>query len=316
MFKLKKPLIIGGVIVAVGAVMMIGSVGHANFDFGWDKGIKLVDVKKSEQTFKGVKSLNVNANSGVIAIEQGPDWSVTSWAIDGRKAAATQKGDTLSVEAIKGEGYARGAFLSTPEAFQYSAKITVPYGTKIENLNLTMDDGGIVMDDIDAHTTKITSGTGGANLRGFTGDTLSMTTKDGRLSLDDVNVNKLHVEGRDAHVYGSFLTVAKAGDITLRDGNVKFSMVTAPGLNLNTGDYDNARVYVTKSSEDEAFLDTNNPDFDYKNDLDIENKQEMEQARKKHEVAQAQRKYTKGNQDAALKVTVRDGQINLYDMKK
>lgn len=316
MFKLKKPLIVGGVIAVTGTIMMIGSVNQANFDFSWDKGVKLVDVQKSEQSFKNVKNLNVNAGAGVIRIEEGAEWSVTAWGVDGEKATATQKGDTLSVEAIKDEGLLRGAFFSTPEAFEYSAKITVPSGTKIENLNLTMDDGGVIIDGISAKNTKITSGRGGANLREFTGDVLSMTTKDGRLSLDDVSLKSMKVTGRDASIYGSFLKVTDESQIELRDGNVNISAVDVPGLNLETSKQESAFAYVTQLSEDEAYEDPTKPFSDYEFGLDMDDKKAVDKARKAQVKAKNQKKYTKGNQDKALNIVVRDGQILLYDMKK
>lgn len=315
MFKLKKPLILGGVLFVAGAAMMVTTVGQSNFDFSWDRGVKLVDVKKTEQKFDNIKTINVNANSGVVRIVEGSEWSVTSWSVDNQKASATQKGDVLSVEAVKNEGLVRGAFLSTPEAFEYSAKITVPAGTKLENLNLTMDDGGVIVQGLNVKHTKVTSGRGGANLSEFTGESLTMTTKDGRLSFDDVKLDKLKVTGRDAYVYGSFVTLAEASNIELRDGNVSLSSVTAPGLQLETGKFEEAFVYVTKSSEEDAYLDENNPFYDYKNELDIDNKKEQEKARKKQEKARSQNKYKKGKQEDALKITVRDGEIKLYDMK-
>ncbi|MCW0953850.1 DUF4097 domain-containing protein [Weissella ceti] len=315
MFKLKKPLILGGVLFVAGAAMMVTTVGQSNFDFSWDRGVKLVDVKKTEQKFDNIKTINVNANSGVVRIVEGSEGSVTSWSVDNQKASATQKGDVLSVEAVKNEGLVRGAFLSTPEAFEYSAKITVPAGTKLENLNLTMDDGGVIVQGLNVKHTKVTSGRGGANLSEFTGESLTMTTKDGRLSFDDVKLDKLKVTGRDAYVYGSFVTLAEASNIELRDGNVSLSSVTAPGLQLETGKFEEAFVYVTKSSEEDAYLDENNPFYDYKNELDIDNKKEQEKARKKQEKARAQNKYKKGKQEDALKINLRDGEIKLYDMK-
>lgn len=316
MFKLKKPLILGGTIFAVGAVMMVGTVSQANFDFGWDKGVKLVDVKKSEETFKGVKNVNINANSGMIRIVEGSEWAVTTWAVDGKKATAKQNGDTLNVEAVKDESLLRGAFFSTPEAFEYSAKITVPKGTKIENLNLAADDGGFLVEGIDAKNIKATSGRGGLNISDGTADSLEMTTKDGRLAMSDLTLKNLKVTGRDASVYGSYLTVTEKSDITLRDGNVNVNRVKAPGLNLNTGKFDEAYVFITKYSENDQTLDDAYPDYDVDNDMSLQDEKEIAAARKAQEKAKNQKKYTKGNQDKALSITVRDGQIKLYDMEK
>lgn len=314
MFKLKKPLIIGGAIAAAGTIMMIGTAAQANFDFGWDKGVKLVNVKKSEEAFKGVKNINLNANSGMIRIEEGSEWSVTSWAVDGQKATAKQNGDTLTVEAVKDESILRGAFFSTPEAFEYSAKITVPSGTKIENLNLTADDGGFVIQGVDAKKIKATSGRGGVNISEGLVDSFEMTTKDGRLSMNDMSLKTLNVTGRDAYVYGSFVKVADASKVELRDGNVNLSSVEAPGLNLQTGKYEHAFAYVTTSSEDEAYMDEKSPYYDGDLELNTDDAKAIEKIRKEQEKAKNQKKYTKGNQDKALTMIVRDGTIKLYDM--
>lgn len=316
MFKLKKPLIIGGVIVAAGAAMMIGSVGKANFDFGWNNGPKLVTVRKNKQVFDDVKNLTVNANTGVIRIEEGSEWSVTTWAVDGQQATATKKNENLTVDALKDESVLRGLFLSSPDAFQYSALVTVPKGTQINDLNLTMDDGGIIIDGISAKNTKTTSGRGGLNLHEFNGDTLEMTTKDGRLGMNDVTLKSLKVSGRDASVYGEYVNLSEESQIDLRDGNVNFSRMQAPGFKLKTGDFDDAYVHMTKFSQADEQSDFESVDYGYEDETvfgDEESKQEYDDKKDK---LKEKKTLEKGDQKKALNVTVRNGQILFYEMDK
>ncbi|AIG65758.1 DUF4097 family beta strand repeat-containing protein [Weissella tructae] len=316
MFKLKKPLIIGGVIVAAGAAMMIGSANKANFDFGWDKGPKLVTVRQNKEVFKDVKNLTVNANAGMVRIVEGSEWSVTTWAVDGQQATATKKDDRLTVDTLKDESVLRGVFLSTPEAFQYSALVTVPTGTNIDELNLSMEDGGIVIDGISAKKTKTTTGRGGLNLHEFKGESLEMTTKDGRLAMDDVTLKSLKFTGRDAYVYGSYVKVTEASQIDIRDGSVNLSRVQAPGFNLKSGDFDDAYVHMTKFSEEDERVDFESVNYGYEDEAVFGDDESEKEYHDQKDKLKEKKTLEKGDQKNALKVTVRNGQILFYEMDK
>jgi len=312
MFQLKKPLIIGGAMLATGAVLMLGSVGHANFDFGWEKGPKLIKVEKQTKTFKDVKKLNVNADASVIRIKEGEEFSVTSYSFDGKMANAEQKGDTLNVDAIKDESAVRGFFMSTPDAFQYSAEITVPRGTKLEELNLTMGDGGVIVEGGSAKHVKATSEDGGVNLSEFKGDTFEMKTRHGRLAMNDVTFKTLKLDGRQAGVRGDFVKLTDKSEIKTREGQITLSHVDVPGLNLSQSG-DDSHIIATSLSEDEEGANPFNEAFYGAADgPDQADKQE----KLRHE-AMARKHFKQGNQDKALKISVQNnGFIDIYDLEK
>ncbi|MBM7617153.1 hypothetical protein JOC36_000702 [Weissella uvarum] len=246
--RLKAPLIIGSVLSLAGAGLMYFNFDNANFNLAVDgRRLKTVDVRKQSQTYNqnDIERLNLNVKDQQINVREGDSnkWIVKTISYDGKQPSVELKNKQLNVTAnnmnnnfvmTTGNGEFHFSSSSYDEGTGNAMTIIAPKGVKIKNINVTGDDGGIVLDKLHAAQTKVSLTDGGVRMSDFTGGNFDYHGEDGRIALDDVNLKRMKVVGKDMHIEGSGLKLQMASQIKLADGNVRIDRIKVPGFNLHT----------------------------------------------------------------------------------
>ncbi|GEA94704.1 hypothetical protein WVI01_06270 [Weissella viridescens] len=271
--KLKKPLIIGGILSVAGVALMCATFNESNFNISWEKGkgLETVSVRKNQQNFakNDIKNVDLNVKNQQVTLKQGDtdSWQVKTTSWGGKQSSVNVKDGTLHVTAkdntqdnmvmMFGDSDTGFSFSNYDE--ESDTTIVVPRDVKISQINVTGKDGGVIMDDFKADQIKVQMQDGGARIRNIQSKSLNMNSSDGRMYVENSTFDKMQVTGRDMGVSGSGLKLNQASSINLRDGHVAIDKVQVPGYNLHakseitfeSGAKDKDGNYINLDKDDE-----------------------------------------------------------------
>ncbi|RRG17891.1 hypothetical protein D3P96_05685 [Weissella viridescens] len=248
--KLKKPLIIGGILSVAGVALMCATFNESNFNISWEKGkgLQTVSVRKNQQNFAkdAIKNIDLNVKNQQVTLKQGDtdSWQVKTTSWGGKQSSVNVSDGTLHVTTkdntqdnmVMTLGDSDTGFTINDYDDESDTTIVVPKNVKLDQVNVTGKDGGVIMDDFKANRIKVQMQDGGARLRNIQSQSMDMSSSDGRMYVENSTFDKLHVTGRDMGISGSGLKLNQASDIKLRDGHVAIDKIQAPGYNLHAKD--------------------------------------------------------------------------------
>lgn len=278
--QLKNSLIIGGVGMVVGVGMAVaGWMNNAEPNFTWDKGPKVVKIHKLHKTFtnQDIKAIQLNNSNNFVEIRRGTQWQVTMNSANANQSAQVRDG-RLIVKAPEEK------FVLTTNPYDQAVTITVPHHVNLDNLDIVSDEGGVLVDGIQAKTATISGQNGGIRLQNYTGEQVTGDYNNGDAAFENVQLNRLSVTGGDGYIDLDNVKLTQTSDITTSQGNVFLEDVQVPGIDAKTT-FGNIK------------FDNDNDDmFDDEDDY--------------HDTKQHQRDYNTGDQNNALKIRSDSGDIS------
>lgn len=281
---MKRTLKIGLVILVTGLVLMaIGAMTHSfkSVTFNDQHQPELVHVKTFDRKVKSFKVLDVNLKSNQLRIKEGDSYRVQVRSNAKAMPRVTVKNQRLVIEQTKHDNSTSGWHFGSDgnDMIGYSFSggrsqlpdrtvvVTVPRGTKLDQIKLVNRDGDLRLTDIQTNKLTIRTDSNVSLEHATVGEGMRLSTGDGNIYLQQMNLTNPQLTTDDGDVALKDVWLNQA-TVQLTDGDFRMRNGGITGIvNVNNQDGDNTVVgadrgkgYILHGADNNRLFDQHRED--------------------------------------------------------